>query len=145
MQVWISLLVRSIHITFQLVADYARDLGIPVVSPVTLMNNSVLTNNPTLFMANSSLEVAQKALAKRISENYNNNIVFIHADTSRKDSDVKRFKDLDFNELSYKMPYEEIKFKEILFYSRSMFDNDSINRLSHALSEQFKEYCHNCF
>ncbi|MBK7628260.1 MAG: LysM peptidoglycan-binding domain-containing protein [Bacteroidales bacterium] len=122
----------------QIVADYARNFGIPVVSPVTLMNNSVLVNNPTLFMANSSLEVAQKALAKRISENYDNNLVFIHADSIRSDSDVKRFKDMIFKELSYKLPYEEIKFKEFLFYSRSMFDNDSINRLSHALSESTK-------
>jgi hypothetical protein len=36
------------------------------------------------------------------------------------------------------LPYEEIKFKELPFYSRSMFDNDSINRLSHALSEKSK-------
>jgi LysM repeat protein/ABC-type branched-subunit amino acid transport system substrate-binding protein len=120
------------------VADYAGRHGIPVVSPVTLMNNSVLVNNPTLFMANSSLEVAQKALAKRISENYDNNLVFIHADSIRSDSDVKRFKDMIFKELSYKLPYEEIKFKEFLFYSRSMFGNDSINRLSQALSERTK-------
>jgi len=122
----------------QIVAHYARNLGIPVVSPVTLMNNSVLVNNPTLFMANSSLEVAQKALAKKISANYDNNLVFIHADSIKSDSEVKRFKDMIFNELSYKLPYEEIKFKEFLFYSRSMFDNDSINRLSHALSESSK-------
>jgi len=43
-----------------------------------------------------------------------------------------------FTELSYKLPYEETKFKEFKFYSRSMFDNDSINRLSHALSDQSK-------
>ncbi len=102
------------------------------------MNNSVLINNPTLFMANSSLEVAQKALAKSISESYDKNLVFIHADSISTDSDVKRFKDMIFKELSYKLPYEEIKFKEFLFYSRSMFDNDSINRLSHALSDQSK-------
>jgi LysM repeat protein len=119
-----------------IVANYCKDLGIPVVSPVTLMNNSVLTGNPTLFMANSSLEVAQTALAKRVSENYNNNIVFIHADSTGTDPDVKRLKSLIFNELSSKLPYEEIKFKEFLFYSRSMFDNDSINRLSHTLSEK---------
>jgi LysM repeat protein len=119
-----------------IVANYCKDLGIPVVSPVTLMNNSVLTGNPTLFMANSTLEVAQIAIAKRISENYNSNIVYIHADSSGTDPDVKRFKDLIFNELSTKLPYEEIKFKEFLFYSRSMFDNDSINRLSHALSDK---------
>jgi hypothetical protein len=121
-----------------IVAGYARGLGIPVVSPVSLMNNSVLTDNPTLFMASSSLEIAQKALAKSISENYDNNIVFIHTDTSRTDEDVKRFKNLIFKELTYKMPYEDIKFKEIPFYSRSTFDNDSINRLSHALTERSK-------
>jgi LysM repeat protein len=121
-----------------IVAGYARGLGIPVVSPVSLMNNSVLTDNPTLFMSSSSLEVAQKALAKSISENYDNNIVFIHTDTSRNDEDVKRFKNLIFKELTYKVPYEDIKFKEIPFYSRSTFGNDSINRLSHALSERSK-------
>jgi LysM repeat protein/ABC-type branched-subunit amino acid transport system substrate-binding protein len=121
-----------------IVSQYARELGIPVVSPVPLMNNSALINNPTLFMASSSLEIAQKALAKKISKYYDHNIVFIHADSLGVDEDVKRFKNLIFTELSYKLPYEEIKFKEFLFYSRSMFNNDSINRLSHALSEQSK-------
>jgi LysM repeat protein len=121
-----------------IVSQYARELGIPVVSPVPLMNNSALINNPTLFMASSSLEIAQKALAKKISEYYDHNIVFIHADSVGVDEDVKKFKNLIFTELSYKLPYEEIKFKEFLFYSRSMFNNDSINRLSHALSEQSK-------
>ena len=119
-------------------SDYAKNRGIPVVSPVPLMNNSELTHNPTLFMASSSLEIAQKALAKKISEYYDHNIVFIHADSLGVDEDVKRFKNLIFTELSYKLPYEDIKFKEFLFYSRSMFNNDSINRLSHALSEQSK-------
>jgi LysM repeat protein len=118
-----------------IVSKYTRNLGIPVVSPVPLMNNSALVNNPTLFMAGASLEVAQKAIAKKISENYDNNIVFVHTDTLGVDEDVKRFKKLIFNELSYKLPYEEIKFKEFPFYSRTMYNNDSINRLSHSLSE----------
>ena len=121
-----------------IVSEYAKELGIPVVSPVPLMNNSALVENPTLFMASSSLEIAQKALAKKISEYYDHNIVFIHTDTTGVDEDVKRFKNLIFTELSYKLPYEDIKFKEFKFYTRSMFNNDSINRLSHALSEQSK-------
>lgn len=121
-----------------IVASYARDLGIPVVSPVSLINNSSLLKNPTLFLANSSLEIAQKALAKNISEYSDHNFVYIHADTTGIDKDVKRFKNLIFTELSYKLPYDEIKFKELPFFSRSMFDNDSINRLSHALSDQSK-------
>jgi LysM repeat protein len=118
------------------VSAYARESGIPVVSPVPLFNSSVLNGNPTLFMANSSLEVAQKALAKKISEFADKNIVFIHSDSLGVDEDVKRFKSLIITELTNWVPYEEIKFKEFLFFSRSAFDNDSINRLSHALSNQ---------
>ena len=121
-----------------IVSDYAKNLGIPVVSPVPLKNNSALVKNPTLFMASSSLEIAQKALSKKISEYYNNNFVFIHADSLGTDEDVKRFKKLIFTELSYKLPYEDITFKEFLVDSKSMFNNDSINRLSLALSEQSK-------
>jgi hypothetical protein len=121
-----------------LVAAYAKDLGIPVVSPVPLYNNSVLLNNPELFLANSSLEIAQTTLAKKISEYKDHNFVFIHSDTTDTDNDVKRFKNLIISELSTKMPYEDIKFKEFLFYNRSMYENDTINRLSHALSDQLK-------
>ena len=58
-----------------------------------------------------------------------------HSDTAGTDQDVKNFKIKIISELSSRIPYEEIRFKEFFFYSRSAFDNDSINRLSHALSE----------
>jgi LysM repeat protein len=119
-----------------IVAKYAREAGIPVVSPVPLYNNSVLTGNPNLFMANSSLEVAQKAISKKISEFADNNFVFIHADSLGVDEDVKRFRSMIITELSSWIPFDEIKFRELLFFSRSKFDNDSINRLDHALSDQ---------
>ncbi|OFX37364.1 MAG: hypothetical protein A2X05_06300 [Bacteroidetes bacterium GWE2_41_25] len=118
------------------VAAYARETGIPVVSPVPLYDNSVLTDSPNLFMTNSSLEVTQRALAKKISEYADNNFVFIHTDSLGTDKDVVRFKSLIINELTNWVPYDDIKFKEILFFSRSKFDNDSINRLGHAMSGQ---------
>ncbi len=121
-----------------LVAEYAKGLGIPVVSPVPLFNNSVLKDNPEIFLASSSLGTAQQKLAKRISGYPDHNIVFIHADTTGMDPDVQNFKRLILEDLSNKIPFEDIRFKEFLFYSRSMFDNDSINRLAHALSEQTK-------
>lgn len=119
-----------------MVTEYALEAGIPVVSPVPLFNNSLLTGNPNLFMANSSLEVAQKAISKKISEYADNNFVFIHADSLGVDEDVKRFRSMIISELSSWIPYDEIKFRELLFFSRSKFDNDSINRLDHALSDQ---------
>ncbi|HNW57449.1 MAG TPA: ABC transporter substrate-binding protein, partial [Bacteroidales bacterium] len=121
-----------------IMASYAKSLDIPVISPVPLINNSALKGNPTLFLSNSSLEVAQEAIARKISEDHDNNIIFIHSDSTGMDPDVKRFKKQIINELSYKIPYEKIKFRELLFYSRSMFDSDSINRLNHALSENSK-------
>ena len=121
-----------------IVAAYAKDRGIPVVSPVPLFNNSVLSGNPELFMASSSLEVAQQALAKKFGEYSDHNFIFINSDTLGIDEDVKRFRKLILSELSARMPYEEIKFREFQFYSRSMFDSDSINRLSHALSDRSK-------
>jgi LysM repeat protein len=119
-----------------IVAAYAKNKEIPVVSPVTLINNSVLSGNPTLFMPNSSLEVAQRTIAKKVSEFPDDNFVFIHTDSTGNDADVRRFKNMIFSELNFKIQYDDIKFKEFSFYSRSMFDNDSINRLSHALSDQ---------
>jgi LysM repeat protein len=119
-----------------IVTAYAGKLGIPVVSPVRLMNNQALVNNPLLFIANGSLEVCQNAIAKKVSEYYNDNFVFIHADSAGIDQDVIRFREKIMAELSSRLPFEEIRFKEFLFYNRSAFENDSINRLGHALSNK---------
>lgn len=119
----------------KIVSKYAANLGIPVVSPVPLISSSVLSGNPNLFMTNSSLEVAQRTLAKKVSENNYSNLVFIHTDSTGKDQEVKRFREYIFNELNQKMAFEDIRFKELIFYPRSAFGNDSINRISHTLSE----------
>lgn len=119
----------------RIVSEYAGQHGIPVVSPVPLISNDVLSGNPTLFMTNPSLEVAQRTLAREISNFNNSNLVFIHTDSTGRDPDVRRYKQLIFNELTQKMPYEDIRFRELVFYPRSAFGNDSINRISHSLSE----------
>jgi hypothetical protein len=113
---------------------YAGKLGIPVVSPVQLFNKSLLENNPLLFIANPSLDVAQDIIARKVSSYYNHNFVFIHTDTAGIDQDVRNFKVKILDELDNRLPYNEIRFKEFIFYSRSVFGSDSINRLSHALS-----------
>lgn len=118
------------------VAEYARDLKIPVVSPVPLFSSEPLINNPNLFMTVSSLEVAQNALVKKISEYADHNFVFIHSDTSGVDVNIRDFREKVYAELTRRLPFEEIRFKEFLFYSRSTFNNDSINRLAHALSDK---------
>lgn len=119
-----------------ILTPYANRLNIPVISPVPLFNNSILSGNPNLFLTNSSMGVAQDALARKASQYYDHNFVFIHADSTGNDPDVKDFKNKIFTELTSRIPYDQIRFKELLFYSRSAFDNDSINRLSQAMSDQ---------
>jgi LysM repeat protein len=119
-----------------IMADYARSREIPVVSPVPLRSNMILKDNPLLFMANPSLEVAQEAISERISSWPESNFVFIHADSGRNNPEVRAFRGMIFKELSNKISYDEISFKELLFYSRSALSNDSINRLEHTLSDR---------
>ena len=121
-----------------IMSAYANRYGIPVVSPVPLKSNSILINNPNLYIVNPSIEAAQEALASKISEYYNYNLVLIHSDSAKTDSAVINFKNAIFRELTYKVPYEEIRFREFVFYSRTAFDNDSINRLAHVLSAERK-------
>lgn len=132
-----DLIIGPVHSNnLSIVASYAGGLGIPVVSPVQLNNNLLLASNPLLFMASSSLEVAQNAIAGKMRDYYNSNIVLIHSDTSGGYQDIGGFRDMIVNELSSIMPFEEIRLKDMVFYSRSVFGNDSINRLAHALSER---------
>ena len=119
----------------KLITDYTRELKIPVVSPVPILSNNALENNPDLFMSVSSLKVPQDIIVKKVGDYFDSNIVFIHTDSTGINPDVIRFREEILKELGSRLPPEEIRFKELLFYSRSIFNNDSINRLGHALSE----------
>jgi LysM repeat protein len=120
----------------RIIADYASSREIPVVSPVPLKSSSALDNRHSLFMAFPSLETAQHVISKRVSEYFNGNFVLIHSDTAGIDPAIGEFKSMIFKELSTKIPYEDIKFKEFIFYNKSAIGNDSINRLEHALNEK---------
>ncbi len=119
----------------KLITDYTRELKIPVVSPVPILNDNVLENNPELFMSVSSLRVPQDIIVRKVGEYFDSNIVFIHTDSAGINPDVIKFREEILKELDSRLPSEEIRFKELLFYSRSVYNNDSINRLGHALSE----------
>lgn len=119
-----------------IVARYAGPRNIPVISPVPLRSNTILNNNPLVFMTNPSLEVAQEVISSKVRENASANFVFIHTDSIGFDPGVASFKNMLLRELSSVIPNEEIRFKELLFYSRSMLSNDSINRLEHTLSDK---------
>ena len=115
-----DLIIGPVHSNnLSIVAAYAGNLGIPVVSPVPLYNNLVLRNNPSLFMANSSLAVPQNAIAGNIRDYYNKNIILIHSDSLNNDPEVTSFRYKLLSELITLLPPEKVRFREMLFRSRS--------------------------
>ncbi|HVN58789.1 MAG TPA: LysM peptidoglycan-binding domain-containing protein [Bacteroidales bacterium] len=117
------------------ISEYAAKKNIPVISPVPPKSVDLLEKRPNLFMIFPSLDVAQKAIAMNVGQYPGDNFVFIHCDTAGVDPSVGKFKSLIFKELTKKIPYEDIRFKEFIFYSKSTLAKDSINRLEHTLSE----------
>ncbi|NSW93107.1 MAG: LysM peptidoglycan-binding domain-containing protein [Bacteroidales bacterium] len=121
-----------------IVASYAGQMGIPVVSPVQLQNNKVLKGNPLLFAAHPTLEVSQKAIAAKIANYYDHNYVFVYTNTPGTYESTAQFKNMIFDELRYRVPLENVRFKELAYLSRSVLVKDSINRLEQALSNRMK-------
>jgi LysM repeat protein/ABC-type branched-subunit amino acid transport system substrate-binding protein len=119
-----------------MVASYATRYEIPIISPVPLINNTPLDNNPYLFKVNPSIEVTQDAISKRAVEFSDDNFVFIRSDSAGNSQDVDSFKNKIFRELTTKIPFENVRFRELVFYSRSFLGEDSINRLEHTLSDR---------
>lgn len=117
-----------------ILASYTRKLGIPVVSPVPLFSNSVLLNNPYLFLAGSSLIVAQKAIARKSVDYSDHNFVLVYSPGESNDSGIAGFKRMITEELLKKIPEERINIKNLVFYSRSEYGTDSVKRLERAMS-----------
>lgn len=132
----IDIIIGPVHSrNLSIIAGFAGPRGIPVVSPVPLLNNSVLANNPLLFIANPSLEVAQKCIAVKTLDYPEDNILLIHDDSTRL-YETSGFENMLLNELQSKIPASQIKLRDFLFYSKSVFGTDSINRLGKALSDK---------
>jgi len=117
-----------------LISQYAGKRDIPVVSPVRVFDKSPLNGNKSVFLANPSLSAAQDAITEEVIKYSNANFVFIHTDTAGTDVEVNNFRNKIIGRLMQHVPFSEIKFREFIFYSRSVFGNDSINRLAHTLS-----------
>lgn len=114
------------------VARFARRYRIPVVSPLATRNREILRGNPYLFKVQPSVNVIEEAMARTISEYQDYNLVFVHSDTAWTDNLSQAFKNNIFRKLRYVTPLSEINFREVLFSSRSSY-NDTINILDHAL------------
>lgn len=114
------------------VARYARRYRIPVVSPLATRNREILRGNPYLFKVQPSTDVVEETMASTISQFHNYNLVYVHSDTALSDNLSHGFKNDIYRKLRYVAPLSDINFREVLFSSRSAF-NDTINIIDHAL------------
>jgi len=126
-----DLIIGPVHPSnLMMVASWAGNLGIPVVSPVQLNNNSVLVNNPLLYMSSPSPEVVQATLSQKMKDYHNGNFVIIH---STMDQDIPALRRMILEEVGSIAPQEPVSLKEMIFYSMST-SRDSALRLARNLS-----------
>ncbi|MCU0376647.1 MAG: LysM peptidoglycan-binding domain-containing protein [Bacteroidales bacterium] len=68
-----------------LLSSWATGHSIPVVSPVPLRDQNILSNRPTLFRVHPSLSVAQDISVAELRSHRGSNIVFLYSDTLMSD------------------------------------------------------------
>ncbi len=132
-----DLIIGPVHsANLAIVSRFASARNIPVVSPVPMIDNSLLVNNPFLFMAGSSLKVAQRAIAEKAASYDQHNIVVVFSDTLRGKNDLLNLRACIMAELSKKALQNQVNYNELMFYSRSAHGMDSIRRIINSLSEE---------
>jgi LysM repeat protein len=62
-------------------AAYAAEHNIPIVSPVSLRDQNILDNRPTLYRVFPSGKVAQDVIVKELESHQGSNVIFLYSDT----------------------------------------------------------------
>jgi len=116
------------------VVAYAGQNNIPVVSPVPLRNNNVLSGNNLLYVVNPSQAVIEETLAASIGNHFDQNLVFIYSDTASTGNESAELRNMILRELSFRTEIGDVNFKQLLYRSWSSSPTDTLNRLAHTLN-----------
>lgn len=117
-----------------IVAPYAMNLRIPLVSPLSSKGNLTETN-PYLFQIVPTIDAEFEKLASYVSNYHEYNIVLIHSGDLREEDNIFTLKRKLFRYFAYRTFFDEVIFKEIV-YNEEFTVNDSINSVEHSLSKQ---------
>ncbi len=117
-----------------IVAPYAMNLRIPLVSPLSSKGNLTETN-PYLFQIVPTIDAEFEKLASYVSNYHEYNIVLIHSGDLREEDNIFALKRNLFRYFAYRTFFDEVIFKEIV-YNEEFTVNDSINSVEHSLSKQ---------
>jgi len=117
-----------------IVAPYARNLRIPIVSPLS-SKGSLTDSNPYLFQIVPSIDAEFEKLASYVSNYHDNNIVLIHSGDLREEDNILTLKRNLFRYFAYRTFFDDVIFKEIV-YNEDFTANDIINSVEHSLSKE---------
>jgi len=117
-----------------IVAPYARNLRIPIVSPLS-SKGSLTDSNPYLFQIVPAIDAEFEKLASYVSNYHDNNIVLIHLGDLREEDNILTLKRNLFRYFAYRTFFDDVIFKEIV-YNEDFTANDTINSVEHSLSKE---------
>jgi LysM repeat protein len=112
----------------EIVADFARQHEIPMVSPFS-SDQEIVRYNPYIFQVTPSYEVEFKGWAEYISDYYDKTIILVHDGDSTEYHKVQFLKNEIFQRIAEKADLEDVIFKEVEM-------NDSVYvDLAHVLTQ----------
>jgi LysM repeat protein len=112
----------------EIVADFARQHRIPLVSPF-LSNSEIVRYNPYVFQMAPSYDVEFRNWAEYISDYYDRTIIMVHDGDSTKYQRVQFLKNQIFEKIAEKADLDDVIFKEVIM-------NDSVFvDLNHVLTQ----------
>ncbi len=117
-----------------IVAPYAMNLRIPIVSPLS-SKGKLTESNPYLFQIVPTIDAEFEKLASYVSNYHEYNIVLIHSGDLREEDNIFTLKRNLFRYFAYRTFFDEVIFKEIV-YNKDFTANDTINSVEHSLSKQ---------
>jgi len=112
----------------EIVADFARQHEIPMVSPFS-SDREIVRYNPYIFQVTPSYDVEFKSWAEYISDFYDKTIIVFHDGDSTEYHKVQFLKDEIFKKIEGKADLEDVIFKEVVM-------NDSVYvDMNHVLTQ----------
>ena len=96
----------------EIVADFARQHRIPLVSPFS-SNREIVQYNPYVFQMTPSYDVEFRNWAEYISDYYDKTIIMVHDGDSTKYQKVQFLKNQIFKKIAEKADLEDVIFKEV--------------------------------
>ncbi|MCK4748002.1 MAG: ABC transporter substrate-binding protein, partial [Bacteroidales bacterium] len=113
----------------EIVAEFAREHEIPLVSPFS-SRKEIVQHNPWIFQVTPTYEIEFRAWADYLSDYYNKTMILVHSGDSNDYERIRFLKNELFRRIADKADLEDLVFKEVVM-------NDSVFvDMAHVLNQE---------